>query len=438
MPVVLYSAAIVCPMTGPPIPAGGVLVADGRIVAVGEAVSLQPRASRRHHVDGVLLPGLVDASTHLEHADLAGLARPGPPHAWARAVLGATAAWSQERWSRSARRGVQQALRAGTTTCVDVVTRGPAVPAAARAGLHGDSLVELGWVDVREQDDVLAAVGQALERPAGGRRVGIAALATTALGSGVLQAVWDLACTRGVPLQIPAATSSAEAVALRTGTGPFADLARERGLEAEWLDAPSDVGPIRYLEELGVLAPPTTVVGAARADARDVGRLAARAVPVVLRPRMDRALGAGAPPFDALLDAAIPLALGTGSPAAVGDVDVLAEAAAFARAAAAAGYSLWRCDDGPVGVEEAAVRLVTVDGARTLGWGRAAGVLEPGRRADLVGVEVPGVALGTVHADLLERGPGRQVLTVLGGVVRARRERATTPWPDVVEHKDLV
>src|SRR5690606_40825032 len=112
--------------------------------------------------------------THLEHHDAAEpLARPGPHHLWVRAVDGLTGTWSPERWARSARRGVQRSLRAGVTCVTDVVTRGPAVPAASRAGLLGDSLVEIAFVDHREADDVAAALRVSLDRPAAGRRVGI-------------------------------------------------------------------------------------------------------------------------------------------------------------------------------------------------------------------------------------------------------------------------
>ncbi|MBA2576288.1 MAG: amidohydrolase family protein, partial [Euzebyaceae bacterium] len=77
---------------------------------------------------------------------------------------------------------------------------------------------------------------------------------------------------------------------------------------------------------------------------------------------------------------------------------------------------------------EQAVRLATVDGARAMGWGNRAGVLEPGRRADLAGVALTATPR-SVYRDLLSRGPGRQVLTVVGGVRKARRDDADRPWP---------
>ncbi|MBA3622190.1 MAG: hypothetical protein H0W51_07715, partial [Euzebyales bacterium] len=75
MPAVLYSADVVCPMARPALADGGVLVVDGRIAAVDQAATLRPSAAREHRVAGVLLPGLVNARTYLEHTDGAFMAR---------------------------------------------------------------------------------------------------------------------------------------------------------------------------------------------------------------------------------------------------------------------------------------------------------------------------------------------------------------------------
>ncbi len=68
----LYTASIVYPMDGPPIPDGAVQVEDGRVVAVGPAAELRRRA---HPGDMVvelpgraIVPGLIDAHHHLSLA----------------------------------------------------------------------------------------------------------------------------------------------------------------------------------------------------------------------------------------------------------------------------------------------------------------------------------------------------------------------------------
>jgi cytosine/adenosine deaminase-related metal-dependent hydrolase len=436
VPTVLYSASVLCPMSGPPLSDGAVLVADGSIIAVGTRSDLRPSADREHHVDGALLPGLVDGHTVLEHADARALALPGPFHLWLRAVIGATAAWDAERWMRSAHRGVQDALRHGVTTVVDSVLRGPAVPAASRAGLAGHSLVQLQLVDAREHEAVLAALAVSLDRPAPGRTVGVAAHAPYTLGTGVLQAAAALAAARGRPLQVRAGESNAEIAALRTGEGPLVDLARDAGMDFEWADGGVGRGPIAYLEGLGVLRPGVSVAHGVWLDLADARMLARAGVAVVCCPRANATLGVGDAPLERFADAGTPLALGTGSAAAAGDADLLADAAAWVAAARRRELFFWPSTAGPIPLEEAAIRLATVDGAAALGLGATSGVLEPGRRADLVGVSID-TAVETVYADLVHHGVGRQVMTVLGGTQRSRRGDADQPWPVLEEWKDL-
>ncbi|HEY8339574.1 MAG TPA: amidohydrolase family protein [Egibacteraceae bacterium] len=430
MPTVLYSADVVCPMTGPPLSAGGVLVEGDRIVAVGEATALRPDADREHHIDGVLLPGLVNGHTNVELADAVHLARDGPHHAWLAAVGGLVRGWDDERWTRSAHRGVRIALRAGVTALGDGVLHGPAVPALSRAGVLGDSWVEVADADATHTDAVVAAVEHALGLPAEGRRVGIAPAAPYRLGTGVLQALVALAARTGAPLHIRAAQTQAELAALRDGEGPLAEAARDKGLEMEWLDGGTDLTPVRYLDACGALRPSTTLVHGVWVDAREARLLAARGVAVVCTPRANARLSAGPTPLERYAAAGVRLALGTDSAAVVPDGDVLAEAAAWVALAKEREMAFWPSSVGPIPLAEQAVRLATVDGAAALGWGDRAGVLEPGRRADLVGVEIATTAERVYH-DLVEQGPGRQVLTVLGGVRKARRASAAEPWPSI-------
>jgi aminodeoxyfutalosine deaminase len=120
--------------------------------------------------------------------------------------------------------------------------------------------------------------------------------------------------------------------------------------------------------------------------------------------------------------------LGTESLAAVPDVDPTAEAAAWVAVARAQGIALWPGPGGPVELEEEAIRLLTCDGAAALGWAAHSGVLAPGRRADMVGIDVATTA-ASAYRDLVTRGVGRQVLTVLAGVRRSWRSGGEAPWP---------
>lgn len=423
-------------MTGPPLDDGGVLVSGEDIVAVGEATALRRRADREQRLDGVLLPGLVNAHTHLELADAESLAHPGPHHRWQEAADGVLSTWTPEQWQRSARRGVLHALRWGTTCVGDVVHNGAGVPAASRAGLAGDSWVLINDVDMREQDGVLGALRHTLRLPAPGRRLGIAVGSTARLGTGTLQALAALAREFDVPLHAHAAVDQAEVRAVWHGDGPLAERAVAIGAQYEWVGSGTGFGPVRYLAECGALRPGNSIAHGVWVDDREARRLATERVALVSCPRSDERLQGGAAPLERYAGAGVRMALGTESLAAVPDMDPMAEAAAWVALARAQSIALWPGAGGPVELEEQAVRLVTCDGAAALGWADHSGVLAPGRRADMVGVDIPTTA-ATAYRDLLTSGIGRQVLTVVAGVRRSRRASGDTPWPALDDHAEV-
>ena len=65
----VLSADWVLPVEGPPIERGAVAIADGLITAVGPADELGEGV---YYGDAVILPGFVNAHTHLEYAVYAG------------------------------------------------------------------------------------------------------------------------------------------------------------------------------------------------------------------------------------------------------------------------------------------------------------------------------------------------------------------------------
>lgn len=75
--VVVWSAGMVIPITAPSILDGAVAVRDGRIEHVGardwvvETLTQRGLSFTERHFEGVLLPGLVNAHTHLQYTGMA-------------------------------------------------------------------------------------------------------------------------------------------------------------------------------------------------------------------------------------------------------------------------------------------------------------------------------------------------------------------------------
>jgi imidazolonepropionase-like amidohydrolase len=88
-PVAIRNATVF-PVAGPPLAAGVVVFAQGRITAVGEAVALPPEADVVDATGLFLLPGLIDTHSHLgvgswpsvpAHSDVTESSEPLTPHA---------------------------------------------------------------------------------------------------------------------------------------------------------------------------------------------------------------------------------------------------------------------------------------------------------------------------------------------------------------------
>lgn len=142
------SARYVFPVDGPPIAGGWVHVLDGRIEAVG------PPGSRTADLDlgnVAILPGFVNAHTHLE---LAPIGDPNPAGPLADPVVEDEIAWlerviAQRRGKASpdlagqAAANVRQAIEAGTTLLADTTTAGLSWPAIASAPIRAVVFAEL-------------------------------------------------------------------------------------------------------------------------------------------------------------------------------------------------------------------------------------------------------------------------------------------------------
>ena len=83
------------PVEGPPIPDGAILLGtDGRIQAIGPdaAVPSPPGVTTEDHPSAVILPGLINAHTHLELTGFDGLAPEPEFPAWIRRIMALKAA----------------------------------------------------------------------------------------------------------------------------------------------------------------------------------------------------------------------------------------------------------------------------------------------------------------------------------------------------------
>ncbi|HKC41476.1 MAG TPA: amidohydrolase family protein [Gemmatimonadales bacterium] len=383
-------AGRVHPVTAPPIEDGAVLVdGNGRISAVGAHAHIPtpPRAEALEFPEAILVPGLINCHTHLELTHLAGQNSEPDFAKWIRGVRALKDATSPEGFDAAAVAGVKDCWSRGVTCVAETGSTGAVMRALHDLGGRGIVYQEVFGPDRSQLATSMAELESAVSELRGlvtpHVRLGVSPHAPYTVSAPLYEAVAGFARRERLPVAVHLAESKEETQFVRDGTGPFADAWRARGIAVE----PRNCSPVAYLMQRGVVQRETLCIHCVQVDTSDVEILAAGGVAIAHCPRSNRAHRHGTAPLGAFRTAGLRVGLGTDSVVSVGDLDLWADAAAASLDGAAA------------------LRALTLDGARALGWDRDIGSLEVGKAADLA--VFPG--------DLRRPSPSFAALTVLAG-----------------------
>lgn len=385
MPALRLSAPWLLTMAGPPVRNGAVLLdSRGRIVAAGpaEAVPAPDGVPGLHLAGAALLPGLVNAHTHLELTGFAEAVDQPEFADWIRAIRRVKAERTPAQFLEAAREGVRRCHAAGVTTIADTGDSGAVIEALHEAGGSGVVYQEVFGPDPAQVEESIAGLGLRLAALGGFRgervRLGVSPHAPYSVSGPLYRATAALARREGLPMAVHLAESEAETLLVVEGRGPFADGWTRRGIplprEPAHLADRMPRSPVDWLDGHGVLGPDTLCIHAVRVDPADLELMAERGVAVAHCPISNRRHGHGDAPLADLLDAGLRVGVGTDSELSVGMPDLLAEARA---AADLVGGGL---DAGR------ALGLVTRDAAAAIGMAAEVGTLEAGKWGDLVAI----------------------------------------------------
>ena len=402
------SAEWVLPLDGPPIEGGSVQFENGVITHVG------PGRAKRHFADAVLLPGFVNAHSHLEYAAYAGFGDGVPFPSWLETHVERKRMLELADMLALARRGAADSLATGITTTADYSFSGAAATAAGELGLRAIVYLEVFAVDPGEAERQFAET-RARVAEASLVRIGVSPHAPYTCSLDVYR--WCLSL--GIPVGTHLAESANEHEWLQHGTGQLELL-------GSLLVPPTGKRSVGTLEP--VLGPELLVRPLRRRRARG-DRAARRArrpdrpLPTLERPARLRDRAAhGLPRRRAPSRPGHRLA---GLHAVVRHV----------RGAARRRLSRPRCIRPSRGLDaDAALRLATVDAARALRLDDQVGTLTPGKHADLTVVSLAGSPYHPVEdpaaAVVFGGSPERVLVTLVEGETRYTSEDKDT-WREV-------
>ena len=434
----LLTMALALPMYGPPIRDAAILVAGGRIVAVGERTEITalPEAQgveRRDFGDAVALPGLVNGHIHLEFTALGPLREPEAFFPWIRGLVAWSRGRTEDDWRASCLTGARASLAAGVTCLGEILTRNYGLATLRDLRLRGTAYLEfLGGSSATLAEELARFDGRLAEARAilgdggdtSGLRLGLSPHTPYSVTGPAIRAVAGRAHDADLPLAMHLAESPDEVAFLRDGTGTIADLLRTAepdGSPRETYRAGGyGIGPVEHVTTHGLFRAghPTLIIHGTQLTDAEIAALHDAGAAVVLCPRSNALLLCGAAPVAALLASGVTLAIGTDSLGSNEDLDLFNELRALATLARAQGVA-----------DEAALArrllaLATIEGARALALDDQLGSLTPGKLADLAILDLP-AALGDnpYRAILAEGGAARVRCTILGG--RIAYEAAT-------------
>src|SRR6185437_3412931 len=148
------TARWIFPVSGPPLPGGTVTIAGERIVAV------EAHGQRRPNMDlgeVAVLPGLVNAHTHLDLTGLRGKCAPTADFTgWLRQVIAHRRNITPEQIETDVRAGLAESLRYGTTLLGDIAGQGLSWPILVDAPIRSVVFYELLGLPKARADQALA------------------------------------------------------------------------------------------------------------------------------------------------------------------------------------------------------------------------------------------------------------------------------------------
>lgn len=440
----LYCARWVLPVSSPAIAAGAIVIEGQQITSVGTRAALAeqfPGATVRDFGESAIIPGLVNAHSHLELTAMRGFLENEEADffAWLKKLTFARMErMTPDDLEVSAAWGACEAVRAGVSCVADASDSAlESMKALREVGLRGVVFQESFGPDPRNAKEnfekLKTKVARLRERETALVKCGVSPHAPYTVCAPQLEMIAEFAIGERLPVMMHAAETAIEVSLLREGRGAFAEGLRSRGIA--WR-APG-VSSIQYLKDHGVLQTRPLLAHCIHVDEADIETLKQTETRVAHCPKSNAKLGHGRAPFGKMLEKGIAVGLGSDSVASNNTCDLVEEArfALLLGRSESGDYDDDQTGNGKTRLGGADVfRVATLGGARALGLEGQIGELRQGLQADfaIVSFDSPHqIPSYDPTQSLIFSSSGRDViLTVVAGREVYRDGRVTTADED--------
>ena len=349
---------------------------SGTIQAVGDEARSAAPADELDAGGDLVIPGLVNAHTHVAMTLLRGYADDKPLDAWLQEdIWPVEAELTPEDVRAGAELGIVEMIKSGTTAFSDMYFHVPEIAAAVEdAGVRavlGHTAVTVAKDDEGARADMQESLDVALELDgaADGRiSTTFQPHSLTTVGEEYLREFVPQAREVGLPIHFHA---------------------NETEDEVDPLVEEHDERPLEYADGLDLLGPDTFVAHGVHVDESEIELLAETETGVVHCPASNMKLASGMAPVQGMLDAGVRVGLGTDGAASNNDLDMFDEmrdAAMLGKLAA----------EDASAVDAASVVEMATQGSADL-LGLDSGRIEAGANADLAVVDLDAPHLTPEH-----------------------------------------
>jgi len=347
---------------------GAVVIVEDSIARVGSAEELLaefPDARRIDARGGLVLPGLINAHTHVPMVLFRGFADDLELMDWLQNhIFPAEAELVDEEFVRwGTRLACLEMLRGGTTTFADMYYYEDVVAEEAdRCGMRavvGETLLDFPAPDNKTWGEGVAYMRNFAARWRDHPRItpAVAPHASYTVSAEHLIEAHQLAEELDLPLLIHLAEDRAEVDQIVEQTGST---------------------PVEYLFDLEILSPRMLAAHVVWPTEAEIGLLASNGVGVAHCPQSNMKVAAGVAPVPAMIAAGVDVGIGTDGAASNNDLNLWEEIDTAAKL-----HKVTAMDPTILNARQA-LRMATIDGARALGLESVIGSLVVGKRADLI------------------------------------------------------
>lgn len=411
----ILRARIIITMDGPPIENGAVLIEDEQIVAVGLANEIGGSEPVHDLGDVALMPGLINAHTHLDYTMLRGAILSQPSFsAWVRRINAIKRTMDEEDCLASIARGFEECLRWGTTSVCTIESFPELMPRMPDPPIRTWWFYEM--IDVRHRittDDVVAGALSFFQHRAGSlASFGLSPHAPFTASLDLYRLANDCAQSFSMPLTTHVAESDEEFEMFTAARGPLYDMLH--GMRRPMSDCGHGT-PFAQLWNAGVINAQWLLAHMNFLDESDFSLLAGLSrgnKPTVVHcPGTHHYFGRGPFAWRRLAELGVNLCVGTDSLASTDSLSLLAELRRLQR-------------HEPSLSGEQLLRTVTRHPARALRREAQLGKIAPGALADLIAVPVSG-SMAQVHEEIV--GFDRPIpWLMIDGVVKTAEKTLNT------------